>query len=94
MSKRIYEFRCSTCAGVTERYIDESVTEIDCKHCGNAAHKAICTPPRIDRLGIGASASASPESVDYFDKVHRQQRAIEERQVAEHGSRGAAPGSD
>lgn len=92
MSKRIYEFRCPL-GHVTERYIDEAEASITCE-CGELAVKAICTPPRIDRLGIGAQKSASPESIAYFDKVHRQQKAHEEKQVAEHGSRGAAPGSD
>ena len=38
--KRIYEFRCVK-DHVTEKYIDESETVVQCPHCGNDASRII-----------------------------------------------------
>lgn len=43
---------------------------------------------------MGAGKYASPESIDYFEKVHKQQKAIEERYEREHGDYGPRPGAD
>lgn len=95
MSRRIYEFRCTSCGAVTESLQDESLREIECPRCNDAvAIRAIVTPPRVDRLGMGAGKYASPESIDYFEKVHKQQKAIEERYEREHGDYGPRPGAD
>jgi len=41
--KRIYEFRCVK-DHVTEKYIDESETVVQCPHCGNDASRIISLP--------------------------------------------------
>ncbi len=94
MSKILYDWRCSSCDLAFEELSHSSVREVVCPNCGAIAERKLITPPRIDRLGMGAQKYASPESIDYFDRVHRQQRRIEESREAEHGDYGPAPGSD
>lgn len=94
MSKVIHDFKCDHCGTVTERYIDNTVRVIDCPECGKSAYRAFLTAPKLDWSGIGAQASASPEFIDRFEKAHKQQKAIEEKSMAEHGDYGPRPGAD
>ena len=58
MAKRIFEFRCAK-AHISEKYVDESVTVIQCPHCTNDATRLI-SAPRISLEGItGDCPSAS-----------------------------------
>jgi hypothetical protein len=41
--KRIFDFQCAK-GHITEKYIDDSVTVIQCPHCGNDATRLISTP--------------------------------------------------
>jgi hypothetical protein len=43
MAKRIFEFQCAK-QHITEKYIDESETVVQCPHCGNDATRIISTP--------------------------------------------------
>jgi hypothetical protein len=58
MARRIFEFRCAK-AHISEKYVDESVTVIQCPHCTNDATRLI-SAPRISLEGItGDFPSAS-----------------------------------
>ncbi len=94
MSKILYDWRCSSCDLAFEALSYSAVKELECPNCGAIAKRTLVTPPRIDRLAMGAHKHASPESIDHFDRVHRQQRRIEEACEKEHGDYGPAPGSD
>ena len=48
--KRIFEFRCVK-GHVSEKYVDDSVTVVQCPHCGNDASRII-SAPRISLEGI------------------------------------------
>lgn len=90
----LYDFKCPECAQVFEELVKAGTTEAPCPDCEATAHKVMLKPPRIDRLGMGAQASASPESIDYFERVHKQQARIEEACEREHGDYGPRPGAD
>lgn len=94
MSKILHDFKCGQCDTVRERYVDSSQDTAICSECGGIAHRVFLTPPKLDWSGIGAQASASPEFVDKFEKVHKQQKAIEDKAMAEHGDYGPRPGAD
>lgn len=48
--KRIFEFRCVK-GHVSEKYVDDSVTVVQCPHCGNDSSRII-SAPRISLEGI------------------------------------------
>lgn len=48
--KRIFEFRCVK-GHASEKYVDDSVTVVQCPHCGNDASRII-SAPRISLEGI------------------------------------------
>jgi DNA-directed RNA polymerase subunit RPC12/RpoP len=41
--KLIRDYLCSSCNSVTEKYIETTITEIDCQ-CGSKAHRVIGMP--------------------------------------------------
>lgn len=97
MSKKLYDFECED-GHVFEELVDLEyrrgccATDAWCS-CGKPA-KVLMPAPRIDRSRIALSASASPESIAHFDRVHRQRKAIEEKRFADHGDYGKSAGSD
>lgn len=88
-----YDFYCTECGLTTEGFESTETTEIPCACEGTA--RRILSAVRIDRTRIACSgSSASPESIAHFDRVHQQQKTIEERNLANHGDVGKMPGSD
>jgi putative FmdB family regulatory protein len=93
MSKKLYDFECSSCGAQFEELVDADLKIQPCDKCGGWADRLV-PAPRIDRSSIALSASASPESIAHFDRVHRERKAIEEKSMADHGDYGKAAGSD
>lgn len=91
MSRKIYDFECPR-GHTFEEYVTLEVRQWLCE-CGCLATR-LMPAPRIDRSHIALSASASPESIAHFDRVHRERRAIEEKSLANHGDYGKSAGSD
>jgi len=48
--RRIFEFRCTSCGCVTERYIESHIQNTECDECGDRASKII-SAPRIELDG-------------------------------------------
>lgn len=90
----LFDFKCPNCTLEFEELVKSDVYQIPCPNCQANAKRAILRPPRVDMLGMGASGSASPESIAYFDRVHRQQAKIEKKRMEDHGDYGPRPGSD
>ncbi len=90
----MYDYRCDN-GHVTEQIVPlaERDKAADCP-CGKAAKRVLLTPPRIDWLAMGAQRDASPEFIDRFDRLHKQQKDKEERSAREHGDYGPRPGAD
>jgi len=91
--RRLYDFQCEN-GHVHEALEDDRLICRKCPLCQADARRVILVAPRIDRLGIALGESASPESIDYFEKVHKQQKAIEEKAFENHGDYGPRPGAD
>lgn len=62
MAKRIFEFRCVK-DHVSEKYVDDSVTVIQCPHCGNDASRIISTPHFMLEGYSGSFPTASAQWV-------------------------------
>jgi putative FmdB family regulatory protein len=88
----IFDFKCGSCGAITEDLVRSSVTTIPCVSCGKASTKQLAAP-RVNWLAMGSQRDASPEAIIKFDRMHRQQKAKEEKSYAEHGDYGPHAGS-
>jgi putative FmdB family regulatory protein len=94
MSKFIlWQFACTKCDHVFEDLAKPDMYWSKCPECGGNARREI-TPVRIDHASMAGSASASPETLKRFDRVHQQRKAIEEKSFRDHGDYGKPAGSD
>lgn len=95
MSRILHDFRCSD-GHVHEEYVSSECTEIPCLQpgCALLASRVFLVAPRVDWLSLGASPSASPEAINKFEKMHKEQKAKEEKCFKEHGDYGPRPGAD
>lgn len=90
----IYDFLCKHCGVATERFTSMDTESMKCETCGNLADKAVLTPPKINWSAMGAQKNASPEFIDKFERMHKQQKERETKFMKEHGDYyNRAPGS-
>jgi hypothetical protein len=69
MTCRIYEFCCPD-GHVFDRYIDEDVSQIDCKHCNLVAKKIIS----VVRLGMSMGVDTDMTTMaDKWAKMHKDE---------------------
>lgn len=93
MSKlMMFEFICPV-HGLFEDLVKPTRKSIPCPQCGANARRQI-SAVRIDRLGMATQEGATPTSIDYFEKVHKERRAIEDRKYERNGDYGAEAGGD
>lgn len=92
MTLRLYDFECPQ-HGLFEDLVNTQTFECPCPKCNAPARRTI-SPVRINLLAMATSSSASPESINHFEKIHRQRKAIEDRCFADNGDYGHAPGCD
>lgn len=84
MSKLIFfEFQCEE-HGVFEDLVNPSCQTAPCPKCATNATR-IMSAPRINHFAMAMSRSASPESIEKWDRAHRQQKAKEQKQFDAHG---------
>lgn len=88
----LFDFLCPK-DGVFEELVKPDVKQVPCPRC-NASSQRQISPVRIDKYGMALQSGASPTSIDYFDRIHRERKAIEERNERNHGDYGPAAGSD
>lgn len=88
----IYDFKCDSCETITEELVKSSVRTIKCVNCGGKASRQL-SAPRVNWLEMGAQPDASPEARIKFDRMHRQQKAKEEKSYELHGDYGPAAGA-
>lgn len=92
MSKLIlFDFECPS-GHRHEALVKTSKKSVKCPVCGNPAKRQI-SAPRIDKSGMALMEGATPTSIDHFERLHRQQKAIEEKRERDHGDYGVQPGS-
>lgn len=87
-----FDFECPT-HGTFEEMVRPPAVEFPCPHCGLNASRVPSTF-RIDHLRMAMSNSASPESIDKFERAHRQQKEKEAKCEANNGDYGPRPGAD
>lgn len=75
----IYEFTCTACEHEHEELVKVGTQTCACSACGATSHKVIRTAPQIDWGRMGAQKNVSPEFIDRFERVHKEQRAKEEK---------------
>lgn len=51
--RKMFDFKCQSCHHVTEKYIDDTVTAIECPHCGNVADKILSATRGFNFVGSG-----------------------------------------
>lgn len=88
----LWDFECPEC-GVFEELAKPSEKTARCPRCQSAAPRII-SPVRIDRMGMAVQDGATESSIKYFERAHRQRKAIEDKRFAAHGDYGPAAGSD
>lgn len=93
MSKLIlFDFECPV-HGKFEELVKSDVRHSPCPRCAAPASRQI-SPVKIDKIGMALQEGASPTSIDYFERIHRQRKKIEDATYAEHGDYGTHAGGD
>ena len=52
MSRKLFDFECSTCHSIFEELVDDDIKVIPCTSCHGESHRQI-SAPRIDWLHMG-----------------------------------------
>lgn len=89
----LHDYRCRRCAKVEEHFVQIGTQSVDCPHCLGTAELVFLKVAKPDWLSLAQGESASPEAIDKFEKMHKQQAAKESKSLKEHGDYGHAPGS-
>jgi hypothetical protein len=92
MKLLMFDFECPV-HGKFEDLAKSSVKAIPCPQCKAPANRII-SPVKIDKLGMALQDGASPTSIDYFERIHRQRKKIEDAKFAAHGDYGTHAGGD
>jgi len=93
MSRVLHDFKCPN-GHIFEDLVDSETREQPCQECEELAKRVFLVAPKVDWLALGASAGASPEAIARFDKMHKEQKAKEERCLERNGDYGPRPGAD
>jgi len=76
----IYEYRCTECDTEYEELVKmDSPYVPPCPFCDGKSRKVVLHAPKIDWGAMGAQKNAGPEFIDRFEKVHKEERAREEK---------------
>lgn len=84
----IHDFRCTSCNHVHEALVHWKVEQRECPECGKDARRVFLKLAGLNYLEMGAQKHVSPEFQDRFDKLHRSQKAKEEKSLEDHGDYG------
>lgn len=87
----MHDFRCSN-GHVAEHAVNSSTTTLQCQ-CGETSVRVFLTAPKLDYGHMAQGESAPTTAIDKFERMHKDQRAKEERHLREHGDYGPAPGA-
>ena len=76
--KRIFEFRCVK-DHVSEKYVDDEVTSVECPHCHNDASRIISSP----RFKLEGFTGAFPTAYDAWERKRAEAMRVAHKQNAE-----------
>ncbi len=74
--------------------MQQGTQNVPCPNCLGTAELVFLTVAKPDWIGLAQGASASPEAIERFDRMHKQQAAKESKSLKEHGDYGPSPGGD
>lgn len=89
----LYDYRCRTCGAVEEHFVPSGTDLLPCGECGDPADRVYLEVAKPNWMALAQGNSASPEAVDKFEKMHKQQAAKEKATLQEHGDYGPRPGA-
>jgi hypothetical protein len=89
----LHDFRCTECSEVEEHYCRAGEQASVCDACGGVSQKILRSLAKPHWSSLAQGDSASPEAISRFERMHKQQKAKEDKSYAEHGDYGAAPGA-
>jgi len=89
----LYDYECKRCGLVHEAFVKSGIDTQECPQCGHDAKKIYLVLAKPAWLALAQGDSASPEAIERFDRMHRQQKAKEEKSQRDHGDDGRMPGS-
>lgn len=72
--RRIFDFQCAK-GHVTEKFVDDSVTVVQCPHCGNDASRLISAP----RISLDGCSGDFPTASDAWVKRRNSHIAWERK---------------
>jgi hypothetical protein len=84
----IHDFRCRTCKTVHDALVKADEILHTCQKCNYMADREFLKTPSLNYLAMGTQKHVSPEFQERFDKLHRDQKAKEEKSLKEHGDYG------
>jgi hypothetical protein len=87
----IHDFRCPA-GHVHDAIVHWKTQTRECPECGNLAERVFLKTPTLNYLAMGAQENVSPEFQAKFDKMHKEQKAKEEKSLEDHGDYGASHG--
>lgn len=81
----LHDFRCNECSHVHTELVKWDVKVHTCPECDNGSKRVFLKVAKPNYLAMGAQASAGPEFIKRFDKMHRDQTAKEKAFEKNHG---------
>ena len=78
MPKRIFEFRCVK-DHVSEKYVDDEVTSVECPHCHNDASRIISSP----MFKLEGFTGAFPTAYDAWERKRAEAMRVAQKRNAE-----------
>ena len=81
----IYDFKCNECDAVHEHFagMDEKIGV--CDTCGEPTTRLIGCP-NLSISSLAKGDSATPDSIDKWEKMRKQKMAIESKNQENHGT--------
>ena len=76
--KRMFEFRCVK-DHVSEKYVDDEVTSVECPHCHNEASRIISSP----MIKLEGFTGAFPTAYDAWERKRAEAMRVAHKQNAE-----------
>jgi hypothetical protein len=83
----LHDFECED-GHLTEQFVSSDTQIVPCERCPKPASRVYLRAPRLDWLGMAQGSNAGPEFVDRFDRVHKKEKARQEKILATHGDYG------
>jgi hypothetical protein len=88
----LHDFRCVECRHTEEHFVSSDTQSVACERCGGHAGKIFLELAKPHWAALAQGDNASPEAINRFERIHKQQTAKENKSYKEHGDYGPAPG--